>query len=141
MTTQGPMVRAVAAGLREADLKPEDAGAKALARRYAALIDDAVPAAKYTEALQVLRRAVDECSDPTAGKHLEKIEAALAAHSVASDLGPKLLAVLTALGMTAAGRTTKGGAGGGVGPVSPVASKLDELRARREQPGRGRRTG
>ena len=42
-------------------------------------------------------------------------------------LGPKLLAALTALGMTPAGRGAKGG-----GPsVSPVARKLDEFTARR----------
>ena len=126
-------MRAVSAALREADLKPEDGAAKALARRYATLIDEAAPLAKYDEPLKALRQAVSECSDPGAARHLAKIEAALSAHSVASDLGPKLLAVLTALGMTSAGRSTKGGAGGGVGPVSPVASKLDELRVRRQQ--------
>lgn len=133
VTTQGPMAEAVAAALREAELRPEDGGAQALACRYAALIDEAVPLAKYDKPLRALRQAVRECSDPGAEDHLAKIEAALSAHSVASDLGPKLLAVLTALSMTAAGRSTKGGAGGGVGPVSPVASKLDELRARRQQ--------
>lgn len=133
MTTQGPMLRAVAAALGKAELQPQDGGARALARRYAVLIDEAAPLAKYEEPLRALRRAVQECSDPNAEKHLAKIEAALSAHSVASDLGPKLLAALTALGMTAAGRNTKGATGGGVGPVSPVASKLDELRARRQQ--------
>lgn len=137
MTTQGPMLRAVAAAMRDAGLKPEDAGAKALARRYAALIDDATPLAKYDAPLRELRLAVSECSDPEeAGKQLAKIEAALSAHSVASDLGPKLLAALTALGMTAAGRDTKGGAG-----VRPAAAKtkLDELRQRRDR--RRNRTG
>ena len=44
-----------------------------------------------------------------------------------AKLGPALLAALTALGMTAAGRGVKGG-----GPsVGVVASKLDELRERR----------
>jgi hypothetical protein len=45
-----------------------------------------------------------------------------------NDLGPKLLAVLTALGMTPAARGAKGGGQGG-----DVANKLDELRARREK--------
>ncbi len=45
-------------------------------------------------------------------------------------LGPKLLAALTALGLTAAGRNPK--AGGAQGVV-PGGSKLDELRARRAQ--------
>lgn len=48
---------------------------------------------------------------------------------VLADLGPKLLTALTALGLTPAGRGGKGGAQGG----NPVAGKLDELRARREQ--------
>ncbi|MFG1844906.1 terminase small subunit [Micromonospora carbonacea] len=47
---------------------------------------------------------------------------------VLADLGPKLLAALTALGLTPAGRGAKGGGQGGA-----VAGKLDELRARREQ--------
>jgi hypothetical protein len=47
--------------------------------------------------------------------------------TVVSDLGPKLLAALTALGLTAAGRGVKGGGSG----VGPVAGKFDELRARR----------
>lgn len=45
---------------------------------------------------------------------------------VLSDLGPKLLAGLVALGMAPAGRGKAGG-----GQVAPVANKLDELRARR----------
>jgi hypothetical protein len=44
-----------------------------------------------------------------------------------ADVGPKLLAALTALGMTPAGRGVKGGNGN----AAPVASELDELRARR----------
>jgi hypothetical protein len=44
-----------------------------------------------------------------------------------NDLGPKLLATLTALGLTPAGRGLKGGGADGVAG----ASKLDELRARR----------
>jgi hypothetical protein len=46
-------------------------------------------------------------------------------------IGPKLMRALESLGMTPAGRGAKGGAG-----VPATASKLDELRARRD-----RRTG
>ena len=130
--TQGPMARAVAAALRDAKPQKQDGGAVALAKQYAKLIDEAVPLARYDVPLAALRVAVTECSDPKAGEHLAKIEQALAAHSVASDLGPKLLAALTALGMTAAGRTVKGGAPNG----NPVAAQLDEFtqrRARRRQ--------
>lgn len=45
------------------------------------------------------------------------------------DVGPKLLAVLSALGMTPAGRGVKGGGQG----ANVVAGKLDELRARRNR--------
>jgi hypothetical protein len=131
VTTQGPMARAVAAALRAAtDKQARDGGAVALAKRYATLIDDAAPLAKYREPLRALRRAVDECSDPRAGKELDKIEAALAAHSVASDLGPKLLDVLRQLGLTVAGRPAakEGGA-----PGAAVASAIDEFTERRQR--------
>jgi hypothetical protein len=129
VTTQGPMGRAVAAALRAADKQDRDGAAVALAKRYAALIDDAAPLAKYREPLERLRMAVEECSDPGAGKHLDKIEAALSAHSVASDLGPKLLDVLRQLGMTVAGRPAVKGEGGA--PGAGIAGQLDEFTERR----------
>lgn len=92
MSAQGPLSRAVAAALKDAQLPDRDAAGKALVRRYAAAID----------------------ADPTP--------------ELLADLGPKLLAALTALGLTPAGRGVKGGTTGG-----PVAGKLDELRARREE--------
>jgi len=48
---------------------------------------------------------------------------------VYSDLGPKLLAALTALGLTLSGRTR----GGVQASASGGSSKLNELRARRAQ--------
>lgn len=134
VTKTGPMARAVASALRALKAAPPDAGAIALAKRYAALIDDATPLAKYRDPLEGVRLALNELAafdldSATAGRrHFAKIADALSAHSVASDLGPKLLAALTALGMTPAGRGAKGGT-----QVGPVASKLDELRNRREQ--------
>lgn len=44
------------------------------------------------------------------------------------EIGPKYLAALTALGMTPAGRSVKGG-----GSVKSGGSKIDELRERRAQ--------
>jgi hypothetical protein len=108
---------------------PRDAGAVQLARRYAGLIDAAASAVKYRKPLETLERAVRLSDDPDAPEALEKLRDALAAHSVASDLGPKLLAVLTSLGMTLAGRSAKGGAQGG----PAIGGKLDELRARRQR--------
>lgn len=120
------MGRAVAAALRAGKPAAVDKAAVELAKRYAALIDDAAPAAKYRQPLDELRAAVRGTDAEDA---LVKLETALAQHSVASDLGPKLLMVLTALGMTAAGRGGVKGAGG----VGGVAGKLDELRERRER--------
>jgi len=121
------MTRAVADALAEVPLLPRDAAAAHLARRYAALLDEPVPLARYEEPLRVLRALVAAQEDPAAARrHLAKVEDALAAHSVASDLGPKLLAALTALGCTPAGRHPKAGTG-----IPVVQGKLDELRARR----------
>jgi hypothetical protein len=53
--------------------------------------------------------------------------------AVYDSLGPKYLAALTAVGLTAAGRGAKGGGAGG----PAVASKLDELRERRSRRGAG----
>lgn len=129
---QGRMARALSASLKTAPTLPRDTSAVALAKRYAALIDEAAPAAKYREPLRVLRRLVP-ADDPAAVAAFEKLVDALGEHSVASDLGPKLLAVLNALGMTAAGRSAKGGAPDG--PRVP-----DQLAALRESADR-RRTG
>lgn len=123
----GPMRRAVNAALRTATLKPADGATKTLATTYATLIDEAAPKAAYDKALRVLASVVVASEHPEANDAFDKIRKALSAHTVASDLGPKLLATLLALGMAPAARGKDGG-----GPVAPVASKLDELRARRE---------
>lgn len=122
------MAEAVGAALATIKDRPQDAGAVELCRRYAALIDNAAPAAKYRKHLDVLRVALADASEPAA-EALERVVEALAEHSVASDLGPKLLATLSALGLTLAGRgsgATNGGA------HEPARNPLDELRARRE---------
>lgn len=90
--TVGPVGRALAESLRAVERRPQDAGARALARRLAQLLDDA-------------RGRPGEAE-------------------VYNDLGPKYLAVLTALGLTPQA------SGGGV--ASAQRSKLDELRARRD---------
>lgn len=109
-----------------------DVGTEQLALRYAGLIDDAAPAAKYRRPLDALNLALLQVDDQDAVAEaveaLRKIRDALAHHSVLSDLGPKLLAALEALQLTPRARTAvmKGGNGG-----SAPASPLDELRARR----------
>lgn len=78
------------------------------------------PSERDTAAVQLAFRyaaAIDATDDP----------------DLLAELGPKLLACLSALGMTVAGRGQKGGQAN----AAPQQTKLDELRAR----ARGRRTG
>ncbi len=116
---------AVQKAINALTVAPEDAGAVQLAHSYARLIDDAAPLAKYHDPLRKIAAGLDP-DDSAAADAFNKIRTALSEHSVASDLGPKLLATLTALGATPASRAAKGGQSG-----APVTSKLDELRARR----------
>jgi hypothetical protein len=138
-TQPGPLETSVAAALTaRATTDPHDAAAEQLAVHYATLIDAAAPAAKYRRPLETLQRAValldalsggdDQDSGEDATEALAKVRDALAQHSVASDLGPKLLAALEALQLTPRARAAamKGGAAG-----EPAKSPLDELRARR----------
>lgn len=111
----------------------QDRAAEAVALTYAALIDNAAPAAKYRKALRLLARAVDRYRGDDADDvrdALELIATALGQHTVTSDLGPKMLAALASLAMTPAarGRTET--------PDAPQQqerppSPLDELRGRR----------
>lgn len=96
----------------------EDQAAVALARRYAALLDEPAAKTSYAAALRTLHKAVvyfaETWSNPRDVEAVETafttIQVALGEHSVASDLGPKLLAVLTQLGLTPTARKeTKGG--------------------------------
>lgn len=122
--------------LTEAAPEQRDQGAVALARRYAQLLDDAVAADKYTKALRLVGEAVEQAAaDMGMGQQTradqlltawDRISSALAEHSVASDLGPKLQATLTALGMTPAGRGVK--AGGEGADVTTIVSPLQKLR-------------
>ncbi|XTZ16409.1 terminase small subunit [Micromonospora echinospora] len=86
-----------------------------------------------TRAVAAALKAAPLLDQDAAGKALVRryavaIDARPDDPEVLVELGPKLLAALTALGLTPAGRGVKGGAAGG-----GVAGKLDELRARREQ--------
>lgn len=144
---RGPMLRAVAAALGSATLDDRDRGTAELCRRYAALIDNATPASKYRAPLEALRLAVEQAAgvDPDvkpAYDALAKVEDALGEHSVASDLGPKLLAALTSLGLSVSGRAGKSIGGvpdGGAGPAQPARpkSQFELLREERERLARG----
>lgn len=109
-----PEVAEVVAEL--ATLPKTDAAAVKLAVRYAALIDDAAVDARYGAALRYLDRLVP-VDDAAGRRHLQRIWDALAEQSTLSDLGPKLLATLEALGATprarqAAAKPAGGGRGG-----------------------------
>lgn len=135
------MARAVGSALAAVTLGKEDEGAAALARRYAALMDDAQPSAVYARYIVAVQRALDTLAamETPVGidyqKNFDKITEALSAHSVASDLGPKLLAALASLGLTVASRgaVVKGGASNGT-PVAPKPeSELDRVRRERAE--------
>jgi hypothetical protein len=110
-----------------------DAAAERLAAHYAELIDEAAPAAKYRKGLTLLARAVRLYQGEDAfdiQEALETITIALGEHSVTSDLGPKLLAALTSLGLTTAGRgATKDGGGQRAEPSNPI----DEIKRKRAE--------
>ena len=117
------IVTAAAAGLKPDD---RDGAALALALTYAGLIDNAAPAGKYAAALRWLRT-----SDDVPSTHQRTIVAALSAHSVASDLGPKLLAALESLQLTPRARAAAQNASTGDQPsVNPIDQLADRRRNR-----------
>lgn len=124
------LITAVRASLRgRTGADPRDVAAERLALTYAELIDNAAPAAKYRKAMAVLSRAIDAyvgLDAEDAAEAFQTVATALAEHSVASDLGPKLQVALTSLGLTTAARGEQKGERRSA-PTNP----LDELRARR----------
>lgn len=135
-----PGVRASLAALQVRDI---DAGAASLAVRYAELLDEAVAAQKYQKALQRVGRAIDLYSDnlpATAREELyaawEKLSSALAEHSVASDLGPKLLSSLAALQLTPDARKAAAAPKeqpAGTAQILPMANPLEELQSESDE--------
>jgi hypothetical protein len=122
----------VEAALDAEPIPNRDRATAALALTYANLIDQAAPAAKYTKALTWLGRLHYDDEDEDAARHVDTIRIALAEHSVASDLGPKLLAALDALLLTARARAAAKKA---VTPDDKPASPIDELAAARARLG------
>jgi Arc/MetJ-type ribon-helix-helix transcriptional regulator len=118
----GAMGSAVRFALRQLQDDQKTAGTRALARHYADLIDDAATPSAYADDLDALEVAAHAAIGPAAAKAIKRVRAALSATTVASDLGPKLLAALTALQ----------GAGGGAQNGSPgtrtVESTIERLR-------------
>lgn len=125
MTKPDMLLPEVEAALAAAALGPRDGAAAALCRRYAQLIDHAASLAAEAE---VIWEGLDP-DDITARKHLAKLELAVSSQNVASDLGPKLLAGLTALGCTLAGRGAQGKEAARA--TDPKRAAHDEVAARR----------
>ena len=116
-----------------AKIPPWGAGTVALAQRYAALLDEAAPARKYDKALRTLGAAVGLYAGDDASAVVEAFDAvrdALGQHSVASDLGPKLLATLAALNMTLQKATAPAKGNDSDGDGGP-GDELAKLRASR----------
>jgi hypothetical protein len=104
--------------------KDLDSAAVALAKRYAAAIEDA---AKIADAAALIEPAdVDQL------KAIQALQRRVEAQTVLGELGPKLLAALVELGMTPRSRAAASGKGGGPGD-GDKRSPLDELRKRREE--------
>jgi hypothetical protein len=123
--------QAVTDALTARPAEPCDSATAELARTYAALIDDAAPSAALAKAIDTISPHIP--ADPAAADAWRKITTALAEHSVASDLGPKLLAALDALQLTPRARAAAKKA---VTPNDKPANSLDQLAAARARKSR-----
>ena len=123
MSSSSPsLALALTKSLREADFRPRDHAAVALAKRYAAIIEAAEMAAAELAAMKP--------DDESQAEAVARLAARVETVKVLNDLGPKLLAVLAALGMTPASRTQSQG-GGVSGVDSGPADALARLRTAR----------
>lgn len=119
--------------LADAGPGKRDAGAVALLRAYADLIDDAGVPGKYAEALEWLVAVSELSSDRMADKHVRAITLALSQQTATSDLGPKMLAAMEALQLTPRARAAKAPGTDRNGAKSPVASLKDEVADKRRR--------
>lgn len=115
--------------LAEARAAKRDAGAVALLRTYADLIDDAGVPGKYADALDWVIGVAAASEDRNADKHSRAILLALSHQTAASDLGPKLLAAMEALQLTPRARKAASPADARNGAANPI----DELRDKRRR--------
>lgn len=119
----GLLAPAVGAALVALPVHGADAAARRLAEQYAARIDDA-------------RRLADEVAavepeNEGQARRLAVLARQVEAQAVLADLGPKLLAVLDALGATPRARLAAAGAKGGGPGDGPSRTPLDDARDRR----------
>lgn len=111
---------AVTRSLQDVPKLPRDAAAVALARRYARVIDDAQRVAEELDGMTPDTDAQAEA--------IRRLAAKVEAHSVVSDIGPKLLAALNSLGMTPQARSSTQ-KGDRPNAQSPAAAALAALRS------------
>lgn len=114
---KGEIERNVAETLEKLELQPEDAGLRTLALHYARVIDRA-------EAIAAQARKIP--FDPDSADEVKRLAARVSAQVTASDIGPKLLAVLDALGATPKARSAAGGKG--TPPKTAAGSALAAMR-------------
>jgi hypothetical protein len=110
----GTMLAGVRETLDKLDLQPEDAALKALAEQYASTMD---------RAAAIAAKAASLPPDPDIMEELDRLRKRVSAQVTVSDVGPKLLAALDALGATPKARSA-------VGKPAPAGktSKLAALR-------------
>lgn len=123
MTDAPSIVRAVADSIRDAKLQPRDRATAVLARHYAEQIESA----RAAHAELALIDPLDEDAAARVARLSKRVEAV----GVMADLGPKLLAALTALGCNPGARASKGGTPDVPATVSGAADALADLRTRR----------
>lgn len=110
----GKLTRAVRESLENLQVQPEDAGLCALVTEYAVTMDGAAAIAAQVAKLPF---------DPDTADAVEQLRKRVSAQVTMSDLGPKLLAALDALGATPKARATGGK------PAQPAtSSRLAVLR-------------
>jgi hypothetical protein len=122
---RGAMRRDVDKAAARLTLGDEHAAALQLARQYAAALDNA----RFWE--DQARKTVEEFTprDRQDDTRLQAVEKAVDSARVVASIGPKLLAVLTALGMTGRAAPVEPAAGGVTD--DPARGKLLQLRDRR----------
>lgn len=110
----GDVEQSIVETLDKLVLQPEDAGLRSLALRYGRTIDESAALAEAAAQLPY---------DPDTAAQVARLKQRVDAHVVMSELGPKLLAALDALGATPKARA----AAGRPPPAGPT-SKLTAMR-------------
>jgi hypothetical protein len=123
-TPRRPNLRlSLSRSLKDVQILARDQTTAALAKRYAMLIDEAELLAAELDAI--------ELTDESTAQTVARLAARIQVYTVVSDLGPKLLATLGALGMHPQARASKGEGGGVTGARTPAVDALARLRERR----------